>query len=91
MDEKLMAIYNGVVEGDNKLVQQMIQESLGADSGAPVILNESLIQAMAEVGRLFEEGEYFAPEMLISARAMKSGMTLLKPHLLQAMLSLLER
>jgi 5-methyltetrahydrofolate--homocysteine methyltransferase len=36
---------------------------------------------MAEVGRLFEEGEYFVPEMLISARAMKSAMAILKPHL----------
>ncbi|HSQ40060.1 MAG TPA: corrinoid protein, partial [Anaerolineales bacterium] len=36
---------------------------------------------MAEVGRLFEEGEYFVPEMLIAARAMKSAMAILKPHL----------
>ncbi|NTU64024.1 MAG: cobalamin-binding protein [Chloroflexi bacterium] len=40
--------------------------------------------AMQEVGRLFEEGEYFVPEMLISARAMQTGLALLKPHLVQA-------
>jgi 5-methyltetrahydrofolate--homocysteine methyltransferase len=39
---------------------------------------------MAEVGRLFEEGEYFVPEMLIAARAMKAGMVLLKPYLVAA-------
>jgi 5-methyltetrahydrofolate--homocysteine methyltransferase len=39
---------------------------------------------MAEVGRLFESGEYFMPEMLIAARAMKSGLTLLRPHLIAA-------
>ncbi len=83
MDEKLKAIYDGVVEGDNASVQQLVQESLGAGVSAAVILNEALIPAMAEVGRLFEEGEYFVPEMLISAREMKGAMAQLKPHLLQ--------
>ncbi len=40
-----------------------------------------MIIAMGEVGRLFEEGEYFVPEMLISARAMQSGLAVLKPVL----------
>lgn len=84
MDEKLKAIYDGVVEGDNASVQQQVQEALSANTVASSILNEALIPAMAEVGRLFEEGEYFVPEMLISARAMKSAMALLKPYLQQS-------
>jgi 5-methyltetrahydrofolate--homocysteine methyltransferase len=40
--------------------------------------------AMREVGTRFEEGEYYVPEMLIAARAMQSGMAILKPFLLQA-------
>ena len=48
------------------------------------ILNDGMVDAMAEVGRLFEEGEYFVPEMLIAARAMQSGLALLKPHLIEA-------
>ncbi len=83
MDEKLKAIYDGVVEGDNASVQQVVQECLGSGVSASAILNEGLIPAMAEVGRLFEEGEYFVPEMLISARAMKGAMAQLKPHLQQ--------
>jgi 5-methyltetrahydrofolate--homocysteine methyltransferase len=83
MDEKLKAIYDGVVEGDNASVQQHVQEALGSGVSASAILNEGLIPAMAEVGRLFEEGEYFVPEMLISARAMKGAMATLKPYLLQ--------
>lgn len=83
MDEKLKAIFDNVVEGDNTSVQQNVQEALGAGIGASAILNEGLIPAMAEVGRLFEEGEYFVPEMLISARAMKGAMATLKPYLLQ--------
>jgi 5-methyltetrahydrofolate--homocysteine methyltransferase len=46
-----------------------------------VILNEGLIAAMAEVGKRFEEGECYVPEMLVAARAMQNGMGLLKPHL----------
>jgi 5-methyltetrahydrofolate--homocysteine methyltransferase len=47
------------------------------------LLNQALIPAMAEVGRRFEAGEYFVPEMLISARAMKSGLAILKPKLVK--------
>jgi 5-methyltetrahydrofolate--homocysteine methyltransferase len=39
---------------------------------------------MEEVGRRFEGGEFYVPEMLISARAMKSGLALLRPHLISA-------
>jgi 5-methyltetrahydrofolate--homocysteine methyltransferase len=39
---------------------------------------------MAEVGRLFESGEFYVPEMLVSARAMQTGMAVLKPHLIEA-------
>jgi 5-methyltetrahydrofolate--homocysteine methyltransferase len=83
MDEKLKAIFDGVVEGDNASVQQHVKEALEGGTNASAILNEALIPAMAEVGRLFEEGEYFVPEMLISARAMKGAMAGLKPYLQQ--------
>ena len=36
---------------------------------------------MDKVGQLFEEGEFFVPEMLVSARAMQEGLSILKPHL----------
>ncbi len=81
MDEKIKAIFQCVVEGDNTGVQEHVTAALEAGLDAGTILNEGLIAGMAEVGRLFEEGEYFVPEMLISARAMKSAMAILKPHL----------
>jgi 5-methyltetrahydrofolate--homocysteine methyltransferase len=61
-----------------------VQEAIAENIPAEQILKEGLISAMAEVGRLFESGEYFMPEMLIAARAMKSGLTLLRPHLIAA-------
>ena len=45
------------------------------------IMNQGLILAMTEVGKKFEEGEFFVPEMLVSARAMESGLSVLKPLL----------
>ena len=81
MDEKVKAIFQGVVEGDNAGVQANVSAALAAGVAASTILNEGLIAGMAEVGRLFEEGEYFVPEMLIAARAMKGAMAILKPHL----------
>jgi 5-methyltetrahydrofolate--homocysteine methyltransferase len=81
MDESLKAIFQCVVEGDNVGVQESVKAALSSGVAANKILQEGLISGMAEVGRLFEEGEYFVPEMLISARAMKSAMAILKPLL----------
>ncbi len=74
-------IYNAVLEGDAKGAQAGVQAAMDAGIPADTILKEGLIAAMTEVGRLFEENEYFVPEMLVSARAMQSGLALLKPQL----------
>ena len=74
-------IYNAVLEGDARGVQTGVNAALAAGIAVETILKEGLIAAMGEVGRLFEENEYFVPEMLVSARAMQSGLALLKPHL----------
>ncbi len=75
------AIYKAVLEGDSAGVQAGVHAALAAGAQAETVLKEGLIAAMTEVGRLFEEGEYFVPEMLIAARAMQSGLALLKPQL----------
>jgi 5-methyltetrahydrofolate--homocysteine methyltransferase len=77
-------IYEAVIEGQHKVVTQKVQKALEDGIGADLILNQCLVRAMAEVGRLFEEGEFFVPEMLIAARAMQAGLGLLKPHLVEA-------
>ena len=53
---------------------ERFEAALQAGVPARTILDEGMLPAMAEVGRLFEEGEFFVPEMLVSARAMKSGL-----------------
>lgn len=78
---ELNEIYQNVIDGQAPQVQAGVQEALEQGVAADVILNQALIAAMAEVGKRFEEGEFFVPEMLIAARAMQSGLNLLKPHL----------
>ncbi len=84
MEKILQDIYDGIMEGDAGNTPGRVQQALSQGIPAPQILNESMISAMNQVGKLFEEGEYFVPEMLIAARAMQAGLALLKPHLMQA-------
>ena len=80
LEEIQACVMRGDREGTVSGVQQALDE--GVDPGA--ILNQAMIPAMAEVGRLFECGEYYVPEMMIAARAMKAGLELLKPLLVQS-------
>jgi 5-methyltetrahydrofolate--homocysteine methyltransferase len=73
-----------VIDGDMNVTQELVQKTLAEKTPPEQILKDGLISAMAEVGRRFECGEFFVPEMLISARAMKSGLALLRPHLVAA-------
>jgi len=84
MDEKLSALYHAILEGDVSGAKNGVQAALDAGYEPGSILTEGMIAAMKEVGRLFEEGDYFVPEMLIAARAMQAGLSLLKPHLLNS-------
>ena len=82
--DTLDAVRKAIIEGQAKEVEAQVQAALDAGTDASTILYDALIPAMAEVGRLYEEGEYFVPEMLIAARAMKMGLAILKPYLLDA-------
>jgi 5-methyltetrahydrofolate--homocysteine methyltransferase len=81
LESVINAIYASVIEGKADAVKEQVQVALNAGIAVSVILNEGMIAAMGQVGRLFEEGEYYVPEMLIAARAMQSGLALLKPYL----------
>ncbi len=74
-------IRQAVIDGQAKVVVPKVEQALKDGTDPNVILHDGLIDAMAEVGRLFEEGEFFVPEMLISARAMAAALDLLKPLL----------
>jgi 5-methyltetrahydrofolate--homocysteine methyltransferase len=80
IDDLRQSVINGEMTVTQELVQQVLDEKMSPEQ----ILKDGLISAMAEVGRRFECDEFYVPEMLISARAMKSGLALLRPHLIAA-------
>ena len=73
-------VFDLVVKGKAKLVAAAVEEALAGGADATELLN-SMIGAMDEVGVKFKNNEIFVPEMLVSARAMKKGVEVLKPHL----------
>ena len=84
MNQLLQEIYDGIRDGQRGLVKEKVQQALEFNMDPLVILNEAMISAMADVGRRFEMGEYFVPEMLVAARAMQEGLTLLQTRLVQS-------
>ncbi len=78
------SLYDYVIDGDQESVISLTEEGLAAGLAADEILYDALIPALEEVGRLFERGDYFVPEMLVAAKAMKSGLNLLRPILAQS-------
>lgn len=83
MEQVLQNLFEAVLEGNFEGVKANVQSALDAELDPNIILNDGMIAAMREVGVRFEAGEYYVPEMLIAARAMQSGMAILKPHLQQ--------
>jgi 5-methyltetrahydrofolate--homocysteine methyltransferase len=77
-------LYEAVLNGNAQVSAEQTQLALDSGVSAMDILFKGCIPAMEEVGRLFEEGEKFVPEMLISARAMAAAMTILRPILVEA-------
>jgi 5-methyltetrahydrofolate--homocysteine methyltransferase len=81
MNENIKKIYQGIVDGQQNEVAESVAAALQEGLPARTILEEGMLSAMAEVGRLFEEGECYVPEMMMSARAMKAGLAKLQPGL----------
>lgn len=84
-------LYTAVIDGDASTARAQTQQCIDVGTAAETILSEGLIAAMKEVGRRFEVGEYFLPEMLVSAQAMKAGLALLRPLLTERNVPLMGR
>lgn len=78
---KIAEITAAVEAGKSKQVVALVQEALDAGCAPIDILNEGMINAMANIGEKFKKNEVFVPEMLVSARAMKKGVAALQPYL----------
>lgn len=77
----LNEISKGIIEGDSDAVLELTKAALDANVPAKEILDNGLIPGLRKVGDLFETGEYFLPELLVSGEAASRAVELLEPLL----------
>jgi corrinoid protein of di/trimethylamine methyltransferase len=77
----LTKLHEAIVTGDASDARALTGEALATGVDPLRLVNECLVPAMDEVGRRFECSDYFVPELLISARAMKSALEIIRPLL----------
>jgi 5-methyltetrahydrofolate--homocysteine methyltransferase len=77
----LQKLSEAIINGDAKTAHELTQTALNENVDPQIIIKEYLVPAMDEVGRRFESNEYFVPELLIAARAMKKSLELINPIL----------
>ena len=75
------ALYAAVLSGDTKAALALAQAAIESGTDAGEMVTRRLIPAMDEVGRRFEAGEFFVPELLLAGRAMKAVLNLVRPLL----------
>lgn len=79
--ELLSNLSQAVIDGDPEQAQEAAARALQAGADPLEVVERTLSPAMEEVGRLYEEGEYFIPELVMAGEAMKAAMAVLGPAL----------
>src|SRR5208337_4636807 len=69
--------------GNAKKAEEVTKAALAANVDPNELVQKHMIPAMDEVGKRFECNDYFVPELLIAARAMKTSLALITPHLVR--------
>ena len=77
----LAILYTAVLEGDAKTSAAVTKQALDEGVDPMKLVTEAMVPAMDEAGRRFEAEDYFVPELLLAARAMKAAMALIRPLL----------
>ena len=77
-------LYDAILNGDAKAAVAATQQALAENADPMELVTNYMITAMGEVGRRFECEDYFVPELLLAARAMKGSLELLRPLLAAA-------
>ena len=77
----LQALAEAVIDGKKDDAEQITQAAIDEGMAPAEIINDGLIAGMAVVGERFKNNEFYVPEVLIAARAMQAGMTMVKPLL----------
>jgi len=77
----LKQIADNLIKGKAPEVKQLVQKAIDEGEDVEKVLNEGLVAGMNVVGAKFKANEFYVPEVLIAARAMKAGMEILRPIL----------
>jgi len=79
----LNAVAENLIKGQAPKVEELVKQAMEEKVPVRDILNEGLIKGMSVVGEKFKNNEFYVPEVLIAARAMKAGMGLIRPRLIE--------
>jgi len=79
--QDLKPLHDAILKGDAKTARTTTEQALAAGVDPMKLVQEYMMPAMSEVGRRFECNEYFVPELLLAARAMKGALELIRPLL----------
>ncbi|HID57270.1 TPA: cobalamin-binding protein [Candidatus Poribacteria bacterium] len=80
----LNALAEAIINGKKEDAEQITKQALDEGLSPAEVLNEGLIKGMSVVGEKFKNNEFYVPEVLIAARAMKSAMEILRPLLTES-------
>jgi len=79
----LLEISEQLQKGKSKIVKELVERAIAEGIPAAQILNEGLLDGMNIIGGKFKNNEVYVPEVLVAARAMNTGMQVLKPLLVE--------
>lgn len=77
----LNVLYESIVNGKLELAVEITKDAIAEDIKPQDVINNYMIKGMEEIGKRFQDGKAFVPNLLMSARAMKGALDLLKPLL----------
>ena len=87
-EEFLGMVKKAIVTGNKDEAEQLAQQAISEKMDLNEVIEQGYILGIQEVGRLWEEGEYFLPELITSAECMKAAMEIMKPELEKAQIDL---
>jgi trimethylamine corrinoid protein len=84
IEEFLNTVKKAIVEGNKDQAAQLAQRAISEKMDLNEVIEEGYISGIQKVGQLWEEGEYFLPELITSAECMKAAMKIMQPELEKA-------
>jgi corrinoid protein of di/trimethylamine methyltransferase len=76
----LEKIRKAILEGEEEVAEQLVRQALGSGMDAMEILNQACIPGVEKAGALFEEGNFFLPELIAAGQATKTAMSIIMPE-----------